>query len=67
MHDAGGVRRIQRVGYLDSEAEKVGWFEGLARDALLERLPFEQFHHDKRQAFMFANIVNRANVRVMQC
>ena len=31
-----------------------------------ERLPLEQLHRDERPAFVFADLVDRADVRVVQ-
>src|SRR6266508_6711269 len=33
---------------------------------MLERLPFEQLHNNERPAFLFANVVNGADVRMTE-
>src|SRR5208282_525848 len=38
----------------------------LATNAVLERRAFQIFHHDESLAVFFADVVNRANVRVIQ-
>ena len=39
---------------------------GLPANAVLESLALEQLHGDKRTAFEFSNIVNRADVRMIE-
>ena len=67
MNDAFGVGGIQRVGNLDSQFQDVFHRQRLARYAVLQRLTVEKLHRDKRSAIFFADVVNRANVGVIQC
>ena len=41
-------------------------FHGAAVDQVLERCAIQKFHGDERFAFVFPNIVNRADVRMIQ-
>jgi hypothetical protein len=34
---------------------------------VLQRLPVQKFHGDERLPVLLANVVNRANIRVVQC
>jgi len=67
MDDAFGMGRIQRVGNLDAQFQHLIHFQSLALDAVLERLTFEQLHSDERLPVLLANVVNRTDVRVVQC
>src|SRR5262249_17963539 len=66
MHYAGSVRSIQSVGYANRNFEQPLHFERQAADSLPQRLAFQQFHCDKVTAFMFADVVDRTNVRMIQ-
>ena len=66
MDNAFGVGRFEAVGDLDAEVEKFGDGDGLAGDAALERLTFEELDGDERAAFEFADIVNGADVRMIE-
>ena len=66
VHDAFGVRSFQPVGELNSDVKKLRDLDGLLRDAPLQRLSLEQLHGDKRTPFKFLDIVNRADVGMIQ-
>jgi len=66
VHDALGERRIEPVRDLNPDLQKLGHFDGLAFDAVLQRAAFEQLHGDKRPALEFADIVNRADIRMIE-
>ena len=66
MDNALLVRGVERVGDLDGQLQKGIIIQGLARDALLERLAFEQFHDDEGLRIVLVNLVNGADVRVVQ-
>ena len=66
MHDALGVRRIERVGDLNAKVEEGVGFQGPARHAVLEGLAVEQFHDDEALALMLANLVNGADVGMVE-
>ena len=66
MHDALGMRGIEAIGDLNADLQQLGDFDGPPGDAMLQRLPLEQLHGDERAAFEFADIINRANIRMIQ-
>ena len=66
VDDALGVGSFKAIGNLDADVQEFRYFYGLVANALLERLALEQFHGDKWSAFEFSNIVNRADVRMVE-
>ncbi len=66
MHDALGVRCGERVGNLDRKLDRGVHVERHASDSLVQPAAFEQLHHDEPPAFPFPDVVNRADVRVVQ-
>ena len=66
MHDAFGVGSIERVGDLNAKIEHEVGGQRLSVDPVLERLAFEIFHGQKGLALLFADIVDGADVGVVQ-
>ena len=66
MHDTLGVRRVQRIGNLSRELDRGVHVERLAPDLLVQSAALQQLHHDEPPAFPFSDVVNRADVRVVQ-
>ncbi len=66
MNDVAAVRRVERIGDLNRQLERFVARKRLAVDAFLERLPFEQLHHDEGPALVLADFVNDADVRMIQ-
>ena len=66
MHHAFGVRRVQRVGDLDAEFDDLLDFQRLSMDSLPQVRPFQPLHHDERLVLEFDDVVDRADVRVIQ-
>ncbi len=66
MDNAFRVRGFERVHRLHGDAKQFRLFKRTALEAVLKRLSFEQLHHDKRRAFKFTNIVDGADVGVVQ-
>jgi hypothetical protein len=60
------VRGVQRVGHLNRQVEPLIRPDRLGRDALAQRLPFQQLHRQERPSLVFADIVNDANVGMVQ-
>ena len=56
----------RRVGDLECRGRAARRCDGLAGDAMLQGLAFEQLHGDEGPAFEFADIVNRADVGMIQ-
>src|SRR6266852_1750588 len=67
MDDAFGMRGVQRVGNLDCKFEYLVQGERLAGDYMLERAAVHEFHGDELLAVLLANIVDGANVWMIQC
>ena len=66
VNDAFGVRGVERVGDFDGEREQVFDVQRAAGDAVLERLAVEKFHGDEGLAVLLADVVNGADVRMVQ-
>ena len=66
MNDSFGVCGIERVGNLDSQLEQRFEFHGPVRDQVLQRRAVEILHHDEWVTVLLPNLMNRANVRVVQ-
>jgi hypothetical protein len=66
MHDPRVVRRFQRVGDLDGPPQQFVRLQRLVPDALLQRLPFQQFHGDEGLPLVLADFVDHADVRMIQ-
>jgi len=66
VDDAAGVRGVETVGDLDAEIEHAVERQRSARDLLLQRVAVEQLHHDELLALVLADVVNRADVRVVE-
>jgi hypothetical protein len=66
MHDACTVRRLQRVGHLDGDGKKLLRWEGPNRDQVAQRFAVEELDDHKSAAILFADIVNRTDVGMIQ-
>ena len=66
MENPFGVRGFQSVGKLDCGVEKFVWFKRAARQPLFQSLSLQQLHHDERLLFAFVDVVDRADVRMIQ-
>ncbi len=66
MDDAFGVRGVQAIGDLDGHVKKIGQGQGLAGDAVFQGLAFEQLHRDEGAPFKFANVVDGADIGMVQ-
>jgi hypothetical protein len=66
VNDAFGVRRIERVGNLYAVCQQRLKIEWTALDAMLQGRAIQVFHRDKSFAVLLANIVNGADVGMVQ-
>jgi hypothetical protein len=57
---------IERVGDLNAQIEYSFDLQRFAIDAMPERLPLQQFHGDEGSPIGLVNLVDRADVRVVQ-
>lgn len=60
------VRRVEGVGDLGAEIEDRRFRHRARREERLERLPLEQFHGEEALSFVLAEIVDRADVWMVQ-
>ncbi len=66
MNDFARVRGFQGIGDLNPKAYDFIFLERLARDAMLQRLAFEHLHDDERPSLVLVNVMNRANMWMVQ-
>src|SRR5437867_1468969 len=66
MDDALRMCCIERVGNLDAEIEHRFDFQRLAIDYVPERLSVQQFHCDEGSPIDLINLIDRADVRMIQ-
>ena len=66
VDDAGAMGGVERVGDFDADFEKAFEFERAAGDDVLESGAVEKFHGDEGAAVVFADVVDRADVGMVQ-
>src|ERR1700693_5322649 len=66
MDDALRMCRVESVGNLDAQIEHRFDLQWLASDPVPECLPLQQFHGDEGSPIGLVNLVDRADVRVVQ-
>ncbi len=66
VHDAPGVRSVERVGNLDPELDHPVACHRPAADHSREHLALEQLHHNEVTALVLRNLVDSADVRMVQ-
>ena len=66
MDDSFRVGGIQRISDLDAQIENRLDLQRLATDPMPERLPLQQLHGDKGSPIGLINLVDRADVRMVQ-
>src|ERR1700746_2326250 len=66
MNDSSGMCRVQSVSYLDAQIEYCLVLQRSAIDPVPERQPLQQFHGDEGSPFALINLINRADVRVVE-
>ena len=66
MHDSLCMSRVEGIGYLHSQVQDFLDIERLAVNQMLERLSLQQLHGDEVLAVRFINLVNRADVRMIE-
>src|SRR5271168_5091274 len=66
VHDSTRMGGIERVRDLDGDIEQLVSLEGTARNPMLERLAFQQLHSNEMNVFEGINLVDGADVRVVQ-
>ena len=66
MHDAPGVRRSQSTCRLLAQGEYLGRGKAVVGEIQLQRLASQQLHHQVGLSVLFADVVNGADVGVVQ-
>ena len=66
MQDALAVRRVERFGDLMASVQQRLRSSGFPASLLVERVALEQLHRQQHLAVVFAERVNRADVRVIE-
>lgn len=66
VDDAARMRRFQRIRDLNSIIQDHIERQRLVVDPVLQRLAIEEFHGDERLAAVRSDVVNRADVRVIE-
>ena len=66
MHDPFRMRSIQRIRHLNSQVHHSIGFQRPSRDEVLERGSFQIFHDNEGLAVFLANVVNGADVGMVQ-
>ena len=66
VHDAAPMRMVERFGNLDRVAQNLIRRQGTVRQAAGNGFAFQQFHDEVGAAVLFADVVERADVRVIQ-
>src|ERR1700730_5947660 len=60
------MRSIQCVGDLNRQTEQSIGLYGFSGNAMLQRHPVQEFHRDECLPVLLANVVNRADVGMVQ-
>jgi hypothetical protein len=66
VDDFARMRRVQSVRNLDSDIQHQLARDRAAADPMFERLPVEKLHHDELLAVELADVIDRADVRVIE-
>ena len=66
MNNAFGVRGVQPIGYINCDGQQPFKVHRTARDDMFERLPVQKFHGDEGPAALLVNLVDCANVRMIE-
>ena len=67
VNDALGVRRVKRIRRLHAQRQQGIQLHGPVLDHMLESFAVQEFHGDERKAVLLANVVDRADVGVVEC
>src|SRR4029077_2354111 len=67
MNDAFGVSGVQGVGDFDGQSQERFSIEWRAGNSVLEGGPLKALHGNKGAALMFADVINRADIGMIEC
>ena len=66
MNNSGLVRSVESICDLDGNIKDLSALQWLTRDHVFERLPLQKLHYDERLVLPLVNLMNRADVGVVQ-
>jgi hypothetical protein len=66
MHNPGSMGRVQRVGNFGSQGQQDFGFQRPSRDSILKCQAIEKLHGDKRLVLVPANLIDRADVGMIE-
>jgi hypothetical protein len=66
VNDALAVSGVQSIGDVDRQSQQRRNLDGLSRDAMPESNALEELHRDKGPIIILADLVNRADVGMVQ-
>ena len=66
MHNARRMRHIKRISNLSGKVHELFNRKGFSLDAVLQRRAFKALHHDVEPILVFANVVDGADVGVIE-
>src|SRR5215470_8991764 len=66
MNDVFGVGGVEGFGDLNSDVEKAFEFDGVAGGEMFECGAVEEFHGDESAAVFFTDVINSANVGMVE-
>ena len=66
VHDAGTMRGVQGAGDLDTELQRLFERQRSPRNPVRERFALEVLHHEECRSLVLADVVNGADVRVIE-
>ena len=66
VDDARAMRGVQRVGNLDAHVEHRVQAQRTRGEPILQRRPLQILHDDERSPVLLADVVDRADIRVVQ-
>ena len=66
MNDAFGVGGIERIGNVSGNVEEAVQVHGTAGDDVLEGLALETFHDDEGLAVFLADVIDRADIGMVE-
>ena len=65
MDDAARVQRGERSQHLERDRRGLGRVQGTGSQALRERFSFEQLHRDEHASIVFTDLIDLADVRMI--
>ena len=66
MNDPLRVRRVQRVSDLNRQVQQFVCLQRLSGDEALDSLALQILNHDEGLALVFSDVINRADIRVIE-